>query len=177
MATDWIDLTGLRVGRWTVTSSWRSERRGTRRLVYWLCACDCGKEKWVRAANLRGQITKSCGCLRDELTGVRNTKHGQSRPTIGRTGAYASWAAMKERCLNPRTKCYYNYGGRGVSICVQWIESFEAFFADMGPRPEGLSLDRIDPYGNYEPENCRWATRTQQNQNQRRYLPRGLEYA
>lgn len=83
---------------------------------------------------------------------------------------YFSWSSMKTRCLNPNCNAYKNYGGRGITICEQWINSFSAFLADMGPRPEGFSLDRVDSNGNYEPGNCRWASRKQQNRNTSRSI-------
>lgn len=95
-----------------------------------------------------------------------NPKHWHAQRGRPLSPEYHSWAAMKKRCNNPNFKYYYNYGGRGITYCERW-ETFTNFLADMGPRPEGTSLDRIDPDGNYEPGNCRWATRTEQNRNRR----------
>jgi hypothetical protein len=149
-----IDLTGTRFGRWTVLAYARDSK--------WSCVCDCGTRVVVRESHLRDGCSRSCGCLARELRSIRSKKHGMSR-----SREYKAWAAMKQRCSNPRNASYENYGGRGISFCEEW-HSFEAFFADKGECPEGYSLDRIDPNGNYEPSNCRWADNKQQAQNRRR---------
>ena len=128
------------------------------------CQCDCGNFKVVRLCALARSEIKSCGCYRREFSAAQKTtlKHGRSHsPT------YKSWTAMKVRCLNVNHVAYEAYGGRGINICQRWHDSFENFLEDMGERPIGYSLDRIDPDGNYEPGNCRWATARIQGNNRR----------
>jgi hypothetical protein len=163
-----VDALGLRFGRLVVIAEAGSGPGGVR----WFCQCDCGNQIIATGCHLR-QLTKSCGCWKREyvrriqpLGAVGATRHGHARR--GKmTPTYNSWMAMRARCLDPKVKAFKNYGGRGITICQQWLDRFENFLADMGERPEGLSLDRIDNAGNYEPGNCRWATRTEQNVNQR----------
>ena len=126
------------------------------------CQCDCGTIRHVRLNDLRTGNTKSCGCLYRELAVTRNRTHGM-RPTP----IYTCWRHMKARCYNTKSLYYSHYGGRGIKMCQRWRDSFAAFYADMSPRPEGLSIDRINNDGDYEPGNCRWATRTMQSQNTR----------
>jgi len=124
----------------------------------WICRCECENITTVTANNLANGHTTSCGCVW--------TKHGYS-PKEGRTPTYNTWHAMKGRCTIPSTNGYEYYGGRGVSFCEQW-KDFKVFLKDMGERPEGMTLDRKDPYGNYEPSNCRWADGSTQNLNKRK---------
>lgn len=128
------------------------------RMRMWHCDCDCGNQIEVCTASLRRGSTKSCGCLQKETV----TKHGMSR-----SYTYVSWGAMIQRCTNPNNSDYKNYGERGINVCNSWLK-FGNFFRDMGIRPKGLTLDRINNSCNYSKANCKWATRIQQARNMRR---------
>lgn len=148
------NLEGKRFGRWLVLH--RAENRGKK--VCWLCRCDCGKERRVSAWSLTSGESISCGCYNLELI----TTHGMTN-----TPEFRAWNSMKQRCNNPNDKNYHNYGGRGISICDSWLDSFENFYSDMGKRPDNHSIDRLDNDGNYCPENCKWVTMFEQNCNKR----------
>lgn len=140
------------------------------RKVAYRCVCDCGGEKTLPASALRSGNTKSCGCLHLETSTalcLSRTKHGHSTRRHGWTPTYNSWVAIKERCGNPRSKLWPKYGGAGILLCDAWWD-FSVFLADVGERPPGTSMDRIDNNRGYEPGNVRWATPSQQRRNQKR---------
>ena len=158
------DLTGRTFGRLRVICE--TDRRSNGMIV-WECLCKCGATVFVTGNNLCTGNTTSCGCWRSELSSGRFTTHGETHHRKP-SREYVAWISMRDRCVNPRNKSYEYYGGRGVSVCLRWMESFEAFLSDVGRCPsEGMSIDRIDTNGNYEPDNVRWATASQQAYNQR----------
>jgi len=155
------DITGHTFGRLTVVefSGYRDRYR------YWKCLCDCGLTKTVQETHLRNSHTQSCGCLRLERATASNTTHGMAK-----SREYACWLNMKNRCNNPKHQVYHQYGGRGISVCPRWNDSFRAFHADMGTMPEGLELERLDNNAGYGPDNCTWADRVTQMMNRRNTL-------
>lgn len=155
-----IPETGRRFGSLVVLSE--SDVRTKAQTWHWKTHCDCGREHWVAASNLFSGHTTSCGCQKRALIGAANRVHG-----LTRTATHRSWLSMRQRCLNPNCKAYDRYGGRGISICDRWKDSFENFIADMGLRPLGSSLERRDNAKGYDPDNCRWATPVEQVRNRR----------
>lgn len=153
-----VDITGMRFSRWLVERIDPTSGK----IKFWHCVCDCGTRKLVFGGDLKRGMSKSCGCLARETRAARMTSHG-----FARHPAYRSWQHMRTRCENPNDDNFPIYGGRGIVVCAQW-QTFEVFWQDMGSTwREGLSIDREDTDGNYEPGNCRWATAAQQANNRR----------
>lgn len=162
------DLTGRVFGRLTVVSYSHTHKTPSgQSKASWLCQCECGNQLVVKSQPLKIGNTSSCGCLRNELTGNRSRTHGMTG-----TPTYETWRGMRERCERPDNHRYSSYGGRGIKVCDRWMNSFENFLADMGERPDGMTLDRIDVNGNYEPGNCKWATDAEQRMNKRNSIKR-----
>ena len=160
------DLTGRQFGRLTVLNRISSHNIGRAK---WLCQCNCGKQTIVLAKSLKSGNTLSCNCLK----GGNNLKHGQYKSLT-----YTSWEAMIQRCTNSNHRYYPAYGGRGIKVCQEWLDSFTNFYADMGDRPDKRhTLDRIKVNKGYYKENCRWASLEVQASNKRpRRIPEPVPF-
>lgn len=158
-----IDIAGQKFGHLTALRTCEKFLPSGKRYIQWVCRCDCGNETTAETRHLRNGKVKSCGCYARSRVGPDHPKfkHGGRR-----TPEHLAWMAARNRCQAQPGECgFERYAGRGISMGQRWRDSFENFLADMGPRPPGMSLDRIDNDGNYEPGNCRWATRAVQGRN------------
>lgn len=155
-----VDLSGQKFGKLTAIERCGSQNGD----AVWRCMCECGGEKIAKVGNLKVGHTRSCGCLVAESAKERPPhKHGYGRRNF-LSPTYTTWEAMRSRCNNPNSDWYHRYGGRGIKVCERWND-FSSFLADMGERPKGKTLDRINPDGNYESSNCRWSTPKEQSNN------------
>ena len=165
------DLTGRRFGKLVAVSHYVTRNGSGRSKRVWVCLCDCGIETRANPDNLKNGTTKSCGCLRTDVC-LERTKHGMCG-----TPEYNAWAGMMARCYRISSPDYPHWGGRGVDVCKRWHDA-TAFLLDMGKKPEGdYSLDRIDNSKGYSNDNCRWASRSQQNKNRRPFGSRSIDAA
>jgi len=161
-----IDISGQQFGQLTAIIPNGFSEKGE---VKWACMCSCGNTVTVVGSRLRAGKSKSCGCYKGRYVAEKNPNINGATFNGSATSEYTSWRRMKSRCTNPNHQHYKDYGGRGITVCDRWINSFANFLSDMGRKPVGirLSIERDDVNGNYEPANCRWATDKEQQRNTR----------
>lgn len=157
--SDCSEFIGRKYNKLTMLSTYMKRLPSGRGRTYAICQCECGNIYEGRLYQIKNGTRMSCGCM--------YRRHGDIKIY---NSTFTSYRNMKERCNNPNYIGFHNYGGRGITVCDRWEESFDNFLEDMGERPEGMSLDRIDVNGNYEPSNCRWATNKEQARNKRHSL-------
>ena len=155
-----VDITGQRFGRLTVVRREETKNKHT----MWLCVCDCGNEIVADGYNIKYAHTTSCGCVQKERTSKANRTHGNRN-----TRLYRIWNCMKNRCYRKSYHAFDHYGGRGIKVCDEWKDDFQAFYkwAMSNGYEDNLSIDRVDNDKGYSPDNCRWATMADQNKNKR----------
>jgi hypothetical protein len=159
---------GDRFARWTALEATKSITYPSGATIHFHeCRCDCGAVQFVGSYKLRTGHSRSCGCLKVDVTAARSLKHGHSKRGA-KSRAYAVWCNMINRCTNPNVASYVDYGARGITVCVRWLHSFSAFLDDMGEPPPGLTIDRLNNDAGYFKENCAWRTRLDQARNRRR---------
>jgi hypothetical protein len=166
-----IDMTNMVFVRLTVTEYYGT---ASNRQKLWTCQCSCGAFTEVSRGSLTSGNTRSCGCLQKEEQSARQVTKYKDKPLTFRQAnrsAYSSWVQLKFRCRNKNSNDYKDYGGRGITVCDRWLESFENFMEDMGTKPDNTEIDRTENSGNYEPGNCEWVTHAVNMKNRRNSKP------
>lgn len=164
------DYIGKKYGRLTILKEGKMAQYGSTKMRKVICQCECGNQKEIDLNSIKRGKSISCGCYMREVSTKNSTTHGKTMLKPGvKHPDYSIWIKIKGRCLNPNTKCYHHYGGRGIKICDRWKDSFENFIQDMGWRPNiNYSIERIDVNGDYCSENCKWIHKSEQTRNTRR---------